>query len=254
VHGLGDEVIGAVVLFEDISTIKDLERLRQEFAAMVVHDLRNAAQAITSQVALLAARVTDDEVRVSKDAIHRVERSAQQLAQLVGDLFETARIELSQLRLERRTCEVAEAIAAAVDPLRERLAPHPLVVEIEGAPPPISIDPGRFGQILGNLLDNAAKYSPDPTPIEVRARPAGGGTVITVTDRGPGIHEEDLARIFDRFRGSADPSRRAKVGLGLGLFIAKGLTEAHGGRIRVESEVGVGTVFSVWLPAAGAGE
>ena len=110
-------------------------------------------------------------------------------------------------------------------------------------------DPLRLGQVLTNLLENAAKFSGEGTPIRVVIEPAGRGAALCVEDRGPGIPPEEVPRLFDRYF-QAQRARTKRRGLGLGLFITKGLVEAHGGAITAESGLGAGTVFRGWLPAA----
>ena len=114
----------------------------------------------------------------------------------------------------------------------------------------VLVDPARFDQVLINLIENAAKYSPQGTPIQVTIEGAQGGAVVTVEDRGAGIAADDLPRLFDRFY-QAPRARSHNSGLGLGLYIAKGLVECHGGRIWVDSRPGQGSRFHVWMPAGG---
>lgn len=136
-----------------------------------------------------------------------------------------------------------------MDRIGPTLGPHRVDIRVEASPPPVHVDPTRLDQILTNLVENAAKYSGEGMPISIRIRREDAGVGLAVEDRGPGIPPEELPKLFDRFY-QAKRARERKSGLGLGLYITKGLVEAHGGRIRVESEVGRGSVFSVWLPAS----
>jgi signal transduction histidine kinase len=110
----------------------------------------------------------------------------------------------------------------------------------------VQVDRLAFEQILTNLVDKAAKFSPEGAPIEVLLRSSEGGALLSVRDRGPGLTAEEKARLFERFRKG--PCREKRTGLGLGLFIVKGFVEAHGGHVAVDSEPGRGSTFHVWLP------
>jgi signal transduction histidine kinase len=131
------------------------------------------------------------------------------------------------------------------------LGDHPVKLELRGAPPVVAADPLRVEQILGNLLDNAAKYSGAGTTICVTVEASGSGAVVAVQDSGAGIEPQDLPKLFDRYY-QAQRARGQRSGSGLGLFIAKGLVDAQGGVLGVESTPGTGSVFRVWLPAAPA--
>lgn len=124
-----------------------------------------------------------------------------------------------------------------------------MLVVVNGEPPAVSADPLRLEQVVTNLLENAAKYSDAGTPIRIIIEPSGRGATLSVEDRGPGISPEELPRLFDRYF-QTQRARTKRRGLGLGLFITKGLVEAHGGAITVDSVPGAGSTFRVWLPAA----
>jgi signal transduction histidine kinase len=120
-------------------------------------------------------------------------------------------------------------------------------LRVDDETPPVSVDPLRLDQVLTNVLENAAKYSTEGAPIELRVSASSGGAEVAVTDHGPGIDPEDMPRLFDRYY-QTQRAREKKSGLGLGLYITKGLVEAHGGRMWVESTRGVGSTFYLWLP------
>lgn len=248
VFGLFGRIIGQS---EDrlSETFAQIERLREEFAAVVAHDLRNPIQAILLQIQALRRQAQDAEVTVSVATLERLERGAKRLSEMVDDLLDATRIEAARLRLGLRTVSVPEIVSGLIERIRPTLGAHPVEVDVASVPLVLA-DPLRLEQILTNLLDNAAKYSPVAAPIAVRVAPAGGGVTISVEDRGHGIDPEDLPRLFDRFY-QAKRAREKKSGLGLGLYITKGLVAAHGGGIDVRARAGGGSVFSVWLPGAG---
>jgi len=226
-----------------------IERMREEFAAVVAHDLRNPIHAIGLQVEMLLRDARDGEVTVPESALRRVLKSTERLSAMVNDLLDATRIEASRLRLSLRTISLPEALSSALDQIRPTLGTNAVELKLEGSTPLVRADPARLAQILTNLVENSAKYGAEGTPIVVRVRPDGGGAAFSVEDCGPGISQDELPRLFDRFY-QAKRAREGKSGLGLGLYITKGLVDAQGGRIAVESELGRGSVFTVWLPAS----
>lgn len=226
-----------------------VERLREEFAAVVAHDMRNPIQSLMLQIEILLRGAGDGEVAVPVATLQRLHRGGERLRDMVNDLLDATRIEAARLSLEPHILSLPEAATALMDRIGPTLGPHRVDIRVEGSPPPVHVDPTRLDQILTNLVENAAKYSGEGMPISIRIRREDAGVGLAVEDRGPGIPPEELPKLFDRFY-QAKRARERKSGLGLGLYITKGLVEAHGGRIRVESEVGRGSVFSVWLPAS----
>lgn len=224
-----------------------IARLREEFAAVVAHDLRNPLTAILLRLDALVENARNGEVTVSVDVLHSLHRSGRRLASMVEDLLDASRIEAARLRLNRQLVSLHDSVSALVEHIRPTLGKHPIEIEAHGAAPLVSIDPDRLDQIVTNLLDNAAKYSPDGAPIRVVLRPESDAVVLSVEDHGWGIPQDEQARLFDRFY-QAQRAREKKRGLGLGLYITKGLVEAHGGRIWVDSEPGRGSSFHVRLP------
>lgn len=239
-------ILGAVVTAEDVSSIKALEQLREEFAAVVAHDLRDPIQAILLDVELLRRQRAGDVVTAPWSRIERIERSARRLGQITHDVLDSARIELHRVQLEREPVEIVAAVQALLERLGPALGRHPVTFEAAGSVT-VSADPVRLDQICTNLLDNAAKFSAEGAPIHVRVAAVDDGVAVSVHDQGVGLTPEELRRLFERFYQSKR-ARARKTGLGLGLYITKGLVEAHGGRLAVESEPGRGSVFTVWLP------
>lgn len=256
VRGFGRKLLGAVVNFEDVSAVRDVERMRnvervrEEFNATVAHDLRNPIQTVLAQIYLLLRQAEADEVKVPVQALRRIERSATTLGRMAGVLLDVSRIELKRIQLRREPACLPDVVAEIVDRMRPALAEdgHAIELTIDGRLPTVGLDSLSFEQIVTNLVDNAAKFSPKGAPIRVSLRSSDGGALLSVRDQGPGIRREDQARLFDRFYRTGSVRQR-RTGLGLGLFIVKGYTEAHGGRVTVESEPGRGSSFDVWLPA-----
>jgi PAS domain S-box-containing protein len=238
---------GALTSVRDLSSMKESERVREEFAAMVVHDLRNPIQSMLLQIQSM--RIASEKGKpTASDGWDRLVRSAKRLSQMATDMLDSTRIELARVPLSRTSVDLAAAVRHVVDNMRSVLGAHRIVVDASAELPPAMVDVVRFDQILMNLLDNAAKNSEDGTTIRVSLRVEGNGVEIAVRDQGIGISPDELPKLFDRLH-QAKRARERHTGLGLGLHIAKGLTEAHGGRLRAESIVDRGSTFRVWLPS-----
>ncbi len=218
-------------------------RSREEVLAIVSHDLRNALGTILLQAQRLAAGRT-----ATPDAARSIDRSAQRMNRLIADLLDAASVDAGGLPIRKEIHAVAELGREAVAQFRGAAEEHGLTV-IESFPVEalrVICDRDRVLQVLSNLLENAIKFTPRLGTIVVRAERARNEVRFEVQDTGSGIPSTDLPHIFDRFW----KERTRRGGTGLGLFIAKGIVEAHGGRIWVESEVGVGSLFFFTLPLA----
>ncbi len=249
VHSGGGKVAGMTMVVQDIAVQRELDRLREQFCGMVAHDLRNPIQTILLQTNLLRRFAEEEKVNLPVTMIERIERSAQRLHQMTHDLLDVTRIELLRLHIAPEVLSVASLTRTLVERIRATLGQHPVELQIEEDMPAVRLDPLRFEQILTNLLDNAAKYSVEGTTIRVEVAAAESGVELAIVDRGRGIPVEEIPKLFDRFY-QGQRARERKTGLGLGLFITRSLVDAHGGRIEVESEVGKGSKFRIWFPAA----
>ncbi|HEU4457196.1 MAG TPA: ATP-binding protein [Longimicrobium sp.] len=232
---------------------REASRAREEVLAVVSHDLRNPLNAV-----LLAATILDDYTDPEKwtererRQLKAIRGSAQQMTTLIGDLVEVVALESGQrvLRLEGLAPDALLADAAELH--RGLAAQKGIALEAEPAPglPEVRADRGRVLQVLSNLLGNAIKFTPGGGTVTMGAAPRGDGVGFFVSDTGPGIPPEQLASVFDRFWQAERGDRK---GLGLGLAIARGIVEAHGGRIWAESVPGRGSTFFFTLPVAGPG-
>jgi len=245
----GGRIHGAVAYVEDISDRKELDRLREEHLAVVAHDLRNPIQALLLAVGNLMSRQEEGVARASVSQLQAMQRSLDRLSKLIRHLSDAALIGSGRMALDLHPLALPGVIAALVESIRPALGEHPISIQVQGEPPPILGDPLRIEQIAANLLENAGKHSPPGSAITVGLRCEDGGVLLTVTDQGPGVAPEDLPWLFDRFY-QAKRAREKKSGLGLGLYITRGLVEAHRGRVWVDSVPGKGSTFNVWLPAA----
>ena len=224
--------------------LRATEELQQALLNSISHDLRTPMVSITGALTSLeedGARL-DEATRHSLTVMAREE--AERLNRLVGNLLDMTRIEAGALKAVEEPCDVQEVISATLERLQGRLANRPVIVD---APPVLApMDFVLMVQVLGNLLDNALKYSPDNTPIEVTVRSTGGALEIAIADRGVGVPPEDLERIFDKFYRVHRPGEVS--GTGLGLAICKGIVEAHRGRIWAQNRPGGGTIITMALP------
>lgn len=168
---------------------------------------------------------------------------------MVSDLLDASRIEALRLRVSPQVLPLPAAVSSAIDELRPTLGTHSIALQVDGDVPLVRVDEKRLVQVVTNLVQNAKNHGREGTPITVRIRPHGKGVDLSVEDQGPGIPAAELPLLFDRFY-QGKRAREKSTGLGLGLYITKGLVEAHGGRLTVASEVGKGSIFTVWFPAA----
>ncbi|HTN88031.1 MAG TPA: PAS domain-containing sensor histidine kinase, partial [Sorangium sp.] len=244
----GGKLLGAVLAFEDITRLKELERLKEEWTSVVAHDLKQPVTTIVGYAAQLERKphVAD----AVKSRAGHILASARRLGRMVSDLTDISRIESRRLAIERAPVDLPALVRAVVERMASDTEGNAVEVETRGEIPTVLADAGRVEQVLSNLLSNAAKYGDSGTPITTSLERRGDAVEISIRNRGRGIPPEDLPFLFERFfRGKAREER--VLGLGLGLYIAKGLIEAHGGSIWVESSGDGHTTFYFTLPLAG---
>jgi PAS domain S-box-containing protein len=220
--------------------VVEARQLRDEVLGIVSHDLRNPLSAIRINATILGRSQPSRHVDAINTAVDRADR-------LLQDLMMAAKTEAGGLVLERRLEDV-DSILEEVSSLHRTLADSraiTLIVAIDGHVPRAKVDRHRIVQALSNLLANAIKFTPPGGRVELRARGEANGVVLSVSDTGTGIAKEHLPHVFDRFWQGA---QAREAGAGLGLTIARGIAEAHGGTIFVESRVGSGTTFTFVLP------
>lgn len=232
--------VGRVELARMYASAREAINAREEVLKIVSHDLRNPLSTIAMSAELMLEMELTPEQRAKQLAI--IHRAGERMNRLVQDLLDVAKIEAGRMSIVRRPVEVPALFAEAEDLLRPLAAEKSIVLETRSSPtlPPLHADADRVQQAIGNLVGNAIKFTSPGGQIVVRAEPAGGTVRFSVTDTGAGIPPEQLDRIFGRFWQADHADRR---GIGLGLAITKAIVEAHGGRIWVESQVGVGTTF-----------
>ncbi len=241
------DYLGAVAVFEDITRLKDLERLREEWTSVVAHDLRQPVTSINAQAQLLARRAAKTAPELTAKLEH-ILASARQLNRMIGDLLDVSRIEARRLTLDRQPVELESFAIAVAERMAEELAGHEVQVRADGDVQMAWADPVRLEQVFANLLSNAAKYGAAGAPIEVAIAQEGREVAVRVINQGKGIPAEEMPQLFARFYRARSVREGPVAGLGLGLYITRGLVEAHGGRIRATSEPGRTTTFCFTLP------
>jgi len=237
---------GAVMVLEDITLLRQLERLREEWIALVAHDLRQPISVISLAAQMLRRNVglTPPQAEV----LRRLIGAAERLPRMIDDLLDASRVEARRLNLHRQDLDLAAHLREHVDRLATVLQGHALRLDVRGELRPMRADPGRLEQVLGNLLSNAAKYGEPGAAILVVAEDRGPEAEVSVTNRGAGLEPEELSQVFTRYYRAPSAKAGPQSGLGLGLYITRGLVEAHGGRIWAESTPGETTTFRFTLP------
>jgi signal transduction histidine kinase len=241
------EIIGATNVVQDITNLKELERRREEWASVVAHDLRQPVSTIALSAGILLKVSGDGLSESERKHVERIKTSAARLTRMIDDLLNASLIETEHLPIECRAVDLAALIDGVVDSLRESLPRNRIGLAAEGDQV-AWIDSDRIHQVLTNLLSNAIKYGDAGREIRVASVERGDFVEVTVTNWGAGIPAGDLPTLFSRFERTRGARATGVTGLGLGLYIARGIVEAHGGRLWAESTPGGTTSFHFTVP------
>jgi signal transduction histidine kinase len=229
--------------------LKEADRAKDEFIAIISHELRTPMTSILGWARMLRIGSLDEETE--RAALDAIERSTRAQAKLIEDLLDESRIASGKLRLELRPLDLGAVVEAAVTLLRPTTDAKQIAmsVHIDSASYPMAGDPLRLQQVIGNILTNAVKFTPEGGRVSVELRRDGADAVIEVSDTGRGIPAAFLPHVFDRFRQGDGQSADRQGGLGLGLSIAQHLVEMHGGTVHAASEgEGKGATITILLP------
>jgi signal transduction histidine kinase len=235
-------------LWKAIEISDKANQRKDEFLAVLGHELRNPLSAIVGAVQILRTEHGGND-NLTK-AVEILSRQTQHLTSLIGDLLDVTRIGAGKLRLQKKDIELRPVVDQAVEIIRDQveLHGHQLTVLLPAESIRLDADPGRLTQMIANLLENAVKYTPNGGCISVGAELSGRDVCIRVRDNGIGLPKEKLTAIFDLFT-QLDSRERSNGGLGLGLRLVQTLTEMHGGTVEARSEgLGKGSEFQVRLP------
>jgi len=248
---------GVVLVLHDLTDLRRLETVRSDFIQNISHELRTPVTVVKGFAETLKDAPPEDPEEVKELAV-LIDTEASRLADLVEKLLSLAKIESGHLLPQKTLLNPEDALRRMVskmEPLARRKG-QSIVFEEEPEAQGATLlaDPSMFDMTFSNLLDNAIKYTGEGGTIKVRAKPQDRGILFSVEDNGPGISQEDLPRVFERFYRSAKDRSRLTGGSGLGLAIVKHCVAAHGGKVWVSSREGHGTTFFVWLPKGSQAE
>lgn len=244
------ERAGAVETLTKLEAARESERLRNALLDSVAHELRTPLTSITASITTLR---TNDRLDPSQtdELMAVIEEEAARLDRLVGQAMEMAELDANEIKLDLHPHSIREAVDGAVEEVLPQLRNHPLDLRLSDSLPRVEMDIERIRKVLQHLLENAAKYSPEGSPIFISAEVTNGRLITSVADRGVGVDDLERMMIFDKFyRGQGQ--RYRVQGTGMGLAISKAIVEAHNGSIDVTSQPGQGSVFSFSLPLQSA--
>ncbi|MBN1863043.1 MAG: HAMP domain-containing protein [Dehalococcoidales bacterium] len=245
---VGDRLTEALVLFQDLTELRNLQTMRRELVGNIAHELRTPLANIKAIVETIKDGSIDDK-QMTRDFLTRVDGEVDRMTQIVAELTELSRIESGKAELKLEEIDlnlITREVVTQLTPFAERRG---VAVDLEPAPdlPPVVADRERVRQVVTNLLHNALKFTPKGGRVVISSQVENGSATVSISDTGIGISQEDLPHVFERFY-KADKARSGG-GTGMGLAIAKHIIQAHGGTIRARSEARKGSTFSFSLPA-----
>lgn len=243
-------IAGALVSFQDITALRDADARRDQFLAVLGHELRNPLMPILSSLAVLDRTPADSPP--ARRALGVIGRQVAQLTRLLDDLLDVVRVARGKIRLQREQIDLRPLVERSADDHRDVYAAAGIALDVRVPDEslPVLADPARLSQVIGNLLSNAAKFTAKGHRVLLRAERREADVALLVEDEGSGIRSEVLPHIFEPFVQADDLMARNAGGLGLGLPLVKALVELHDGRVIAESGgPGRGTTIAVYLPA-----
>lgn len=240
----------ATVIYRDVTELRVLEQLKADYIALISHDLRSPLTAILGMTQFAQrelAREVGDGSKL-RQRIETIEAQARRMAAMIADLLESSRLEAGPKQLARQPCDLSRLVAGVAERLEWDDARARVQLRAADDAMTVSADRADLERVLTNLLTNALKYSPASAVVRVQIERRGSEGIVSISDDGDGIPPEQHAMIFERFTRVGGGAQTAVEGVGLGLYIARLIVEAHGGRIWVESDVGRGSTFRFALP------
>jgi PAS domain S-box-containing protein len=246
-HDQEGRVRGMVSVFQDVTAQRRIDMVKSDFVSMVSHELRTPLTSIIGYSDLLEQIDVQAKPDLVRQLLAKVRDRGDRMRRLIDDLLTVSQIQSAPLRLELERVDVSRFVAEATAKA-EMSDRHRLVLDVQEGLPAVFLDRERMGRVLLHLIGNSVKYSPDGGDVTVRVSKDDGHVRISVSDLGIGIGSSDLAHIFDRFTQADMSDTRSFGGVGLGLYLAKQVVDAHRGRIEVESTPGEGSTFTIVLP------
>jgi two-component system phosphate regulon sensor histidine kinase PhoR len=265
--GISVSSTGTVVVLNDITASKEVERLKDEFVSVVSHELRTPLTSIKGYTQHLVRRL-ERRIRKANESLQTsdlpgtdlpesidlhnlmiIQSQTDHLERLVNDLLDRSRIQWGQLTLEYSDFYLADLLAECAKSVQASAEQHTLFLDIQAPDTEVVADKKRIEQVVGNLLDNAVKYSPQGGHVTIRLQQQQGDYLISVIDQGIGVSPEHYEHIFERFYRVSNSATRQYSGVGLGLYVAKAIVTKHGGHIWLAENKGIGgSIFSFTLP------
>jgi PAS domain S-box-containing protein len=247
-----NEVMGSVTVLQDISHLKELDKMKSEFIAMVAHELRAPIATVEQQLAVILGGMAGELTEQQHHLIGRARERAQGVLTLIKDLLDLSKIEAGKMVQYKEPVGLADVISRVIEATAVDARQKNIRIEFAppGAVPVLQADRNSIEGVFANLLSNAVKYTPDGGKVTIGLIDQGGYVKVSIADTGIGIKSEDIPRIFDKFYRVRSAQTRQIVGTGLGLAIVKSIVDAHLGTISVESTEGKGTTVTVLLPKA----
>jgi two-component system, OmpR family, sensor histidine kinase KdpD len=233
-----------------IELLRRTDVLRSALLSSVSHDLRTPLASIKAAASSLLQDDVEWDEESKRSFAHSIEREADRLNRLVGNILDMSRIEGGALKAEKEWYPLDELLHDVMGRMQDALQGRELQVDIQEDLPPVQLDYLQMDQVVTNLLENAVRYTAAGSPLEIKAQAVDDHIIVSIADRGPGIPSDDLERIFDKFYRVSGAKRKSGsvMGTGLGLAVCRGLVEAHGGHIWAENRVDGGAIFRFTLP------
>jgi signal transduction histidine kinase len=243
-------VLGSVTTFEDVSTHKEIDRMKSDFVSMVSHEIRSPMNSVLMQLKVMMDGLAGDVSEKQMEILDRASKKINSLVEMASELLDLAKIESGLITLEKEAVQFNELLEDQRKFHLESAAAKQVSILFEKTPllPPVSANRRNMEEVVGNLITNAIKYASDGAIINLSVSLENDYLCITVKDTGLGISADDLERIFDRFYRVKNEQTRYITGTGLGLPIVKKIVQAHHGTIQAESEPGKGSTFRVYIP------
>ena len=244
------QIMGTVTVLQDISTLKNLDKMKSEFIAMVAHELRAPIAAVEQQLTAILQKTVGDLTEKQDQMLTRAKDRTQAVLTLIKDLLDLSKIEAGKMVQYKEPLSLQEIIHKVVDFMKEEAEKNRIDLRCSFPDKILMVcaDRNSMEEVFSNLISNAIKYTPEQGKVSMSLEEEGDFVKATVSDTGIGIQKEDIPRIFDRFYRVKSKETRQIIGTGLGLSIVKSIVDAHLGSISVQSEPGKGSTFTVLLP------
>jgi K+-sensing histidine kinase KdpD len=243
-------LVNIIADVHDLTRFRQADEMKNTFISAVSHELKTPVALIKGYASTLRRSDANWEQSVMRDSLAVIEEEADRLTELIENLLDASRAQAGQFKLTPVELDIDDLVVRVARKFEPQAKTHPIVADVRPDMPMVFADEARVTQVLGNLIGNAIKYSPDGSEVRITARALPGEVVVTIADQGPGIPTEEQSRIFERFYRTDSAIRKGTPGTGLGLYLTKAIVESHGGKLWVESDGKHGSRFSFSLPRA----